>query len=157
MTVATVSCPRCQTAFESGKDPTIRTCTSCDGVLLPRRSLQPLLTRIAEESLQTPDLGDSQPLSLDDSAKSPVGRCPQCNERMECFGYLESSDLVIDSCATCDLIWTDCDELALMAEKHARSMQVCESIYQARLASDESDLAYRARTRIRRSVRRLIR
>jgi len=47
--------------------------------------------------------------------------CPQCGQHMNTFGYMESNLVYVDRCTGCWLIWTDPEEIGVMAIMYART------------------------------------
>lgn len=47
--------------------------------------------------------------------------CPECNRRMDTTGYAGRSDVFIDRCGRCWLVWLDPFEAELMAALYAQA------------------------------------
>jgi Zn-finger nucleic acid-binding protein len=82
--------------------------------------------------------------------------CPQCGSQMENYGYPSSDKVQIDGCANCRLVWTDADELGVMAALHARSKKAHDEVLDRRARNDREAAHFRALLRVRSSFRRLL-
>lgn len=86
---------------------TIRYCGQCRGVLLPRGVFVDVINtrRAFAEGPPTP------PGPVDARELKRVVTCPQCRQPMDVHPYYGPGNIVIDTCARCDVIWLDHGEL----------------------------------------------
>jgi Zn-finger nucleic acid-binding protein len=91
-------------------------CPRCHGVLLPRREMAGVVERLAASLATTV----SPDVEISVSDPGPLGPCPRCVARMEHYGYMGSSKVLIDHCPACDGVWLDASELGAMALMVAR-------------------------------------
>lgn len=73
---------------------------------------------------------------------------------MENYGYLSTSEVLIDGCLKCWLVWTDAEELGVMAAIHARSISSHAETQKLGSGIKDLDAHYRALRRIRRAYQR---
>ena len=152
-TVSTPLCPRCGNPLEACRDDSaLQRCAVCDGALVAQSSLQPLLEELAGE-FSNEDSLDDVILAIPDKGKRV--NCPQCRSPMENYGYLSMDTVHIDGCLTCNVNWTDANELGVMAAIHARSMMGHNEIQTRSHGDEDQDAHFRALRRIRRSFRRM--
>ena len=150
-TVSTLICPRCGNPLEACQSSCImHRCATCDGALVAQSSLQPLLAELAEE-LRSEECLNDVILAIPDKGRHV--NCPKCRLPMENYGYLSTETVHIDGCLNCGVVWTDANELGVMAAIHARSMVAHEEIQERRTGDEDQDLHFRALRRIRRSFR----
>jgi len=150
-TVSTLFCPRCREPLEAcGGGSSIHRCTSCDGALVAQSALQSLLEALAEDLKNEECLND---VILQIPDKGARVNCPQCGSPMENYGYLSSDKVQIDGCSNCSVVWTDTDELGVMAALHARTMTAHDEVQLKRAIDDLEAAHFRALRRIRRSFR----
>ena len=85
----------------------IRYCQRCRGVLMPRPTFGEVMGRrrawASEPSVP--------PAPIDRAELERRVACPSCAARMEVHPYYGPGNVVIDTCAACDLIWLDFGEL----------------------------------------------
>jgi len=93
-------------------------CTACLGALVRQPDLIPLLDSLSEALAK--DMQFDHPIEpvLDHAGKAD---CPRCGQHMHTFGYLGSPIVYADRCTGCALIWTDPEELGVMAALYART------------------------------------
>ena len=152
-TVSTLMCPRCGNPLQACQDDAaMHRCATCDGALVAQSSLQPLLEKLAEDLRGEECLNDVI-LAIPD--KGTQVNCPQCRLPMENYGYLSTDTVYIDGCLNCCVVWTDANELGVMAAIYARSMAGHDDIEQQRAGGDDQDSHFRALRRIRGSFRRM--
>ena len=107
---ATGACPICEKplsqALLDGEHP-VRFCKNCRGVLLPRRSFAAVVEKRRAWATDPP--GPAVPLNRSELDRAI--RCPVCKARMVTHPYYGPGNVVMDSCAACDLAWLDFGEL----------------------------------------------
>jgi Zn-finger nucleic acid-binding protein len=85
----------------------VRYCEQCRGVLVPRaRFVEAVHFRRAWTT--TPP---TPPVPLDKRELDRQVVCPSCRSRMDTHPYYGPGNVVIDTCAACDVIWLDYGEL----------------------------------------------
>ena len=102
-------------ALLDGAHP-VEYCQGCRGVLMPRRTFAEVITRRRAWATAVP----IPPLPLDRAELERRVDCPACSERMEAHPYFGPGNVVIDSCAACELIWLDFGELKQIVDAPGR-------------------------------------
>lgn len=128
-------------------------CPSCQGLLLRRARLIPLLEALTKELKGR--VTASQDLSPAPSG-TPAIDCPSCGKRMEQNGYMGTNLVEIDSCPFCWSLWLDCEELGLMALLYARTELRGEDREREAKAREPSLPGLRRRTEVGPSVRGIL-
>jgi len=106
------ACPVCSQALVKAKIAGIPVlfCTECHGLLVPMNVIPNLIDSLrdkqAQPAVQTP--GDRSELKR-------ALMCPQCRQRMETHFYSGPGNVIVESCATCWLVWLDRGELTRIA------------------------------------------
>jgi Zn-finger nucleic acid-binding protein len=112
-------CPRCGAALATAtldNRHVVQHCEHCRGVLVPRADFADAVTRRRTRAMgpgSTPEPLDPRQLDV----RMP---CPSCGDRMDVHPYFGPGNVVIDSCARCDLIWLDFGELQQITEAPGR-------------------------------------
>lgn len=148
--LSTIACPRCGNSLEANVNSSMHCCIGCDGALVSKSALQPLLTQIAKEFAEDGCLNDVI-VSVPDKCENVD--CPHCNRPMEDSGYHSANKVKLDGCLRCWVVWTDADELAVMAAMHARSMPAHYAVPQQRAKGKGKDAHLAAIQRVRSSYR----
>ena len=106
-------CPVCQAGMDQAvldEDYPVSFCGRCRGVLMPRTTFASVLNKRRAWATGPP----TQPPPLDRRALDRTLSCPSCGMRLTTYPYSGPGNVVIDSCAACDLIWLDFGELRQM-------------------------------------------
>jgi Zn-finger nucleic acid-binding protein len=90
----------------------VQCCTACRGVLLPRATFAHVVQTRRTWAVTPPAV----PLALNRAELERVTGCPACSTRMDTHPYYGPGNVIIDSCAACDLIWLDFGELKQIAD-----------------------------------------
>ncbi len=110
----TRSCPRCAGELQPGEfhGVELHLCQACQGSLVDRRRLTPLLERMTDELVE--EIAPDQRIEAlaDDGGELD---CPLCGSKMEHFGYMGGRDVYIDACNGCNVLWLDPEELGVMS------------------------------------------
>jgi Zn-finger nucleic acid-binding protein len=85
----------------------VRYCRNCRGALLRRTSFAAVVEQRRAWALDTP----GPPIALNRSELDRKVSCPACTRAMETHPYYGPGNVVIDSCASCELVWLDFGEL----------------------------------------------
>jgi len=115
-----MNCPRCSVALDNSEFDGVpmQMCGGCMGALVRQRDLVPLLEKMSAELAREMSFDHTIEPVTDHAGKAD---CPQCGKHMDCFGYMESNLVYADRCSTCWVIWTDPDEIGVMAVLYART------------------------------------
>lgn len=112
-------CPRCgkglTTAMLDNRH-VVQHCEHCRGVLVPRADFADAVTRRRARAAgpgTPPEPLDARQLDM----RIP---CPSCGDRMDVHPYFGPGNVVIDSCARCDVIWLDVGELQQITDAPGR-------------------------------------
>lgn len=113
-----VSCPACSTEMVSAQVDDVRACycQACRGLLLSSPEFRQVVeTRRAQfRGAELP----ARPAHPTEFSRQLA--CPSCHDRMEVHPYYGAGRAIIDSCATCALVWVDCGELANLEQTPGR-------------------------------------
>ena len=108
-------CPLCRAplarALLDGRHA-VQYCEQCRGVLLERAVFA---TAVAGRRARAAGPG-SQPAGLDRKELERRVVCPSCHKMMEVHPYYGPGNVIIDTCAACDLVWLDFGELRQIAD-----------------------------------------
>ena len=85
----------------------VRYCRNCRGALLRRTSFAAVVEQRRAWALDTP----GPPVALNRSELDRKVSCPACTRAMVTHPYYGPGNVVIDSCASCELVWLDFGEL----------------------------------------------
>ena len=115
-----MDCPVCRTPLSERhvQDVRVHLCTGCGGILYTRDTFRQHVARLREsplEQLSTPELLHRKviPQRL---IPSEGKMCPWCNGAMSAFNYGYDSNIILDRCSKCELIWADRDEIVKVAQ-----------------------------------------
>jgi Zn-finger nucleic acid-binding protein len=102
-------CPACGTPLATAMvdEYQVSYCEHCGGMLIPRRSFAEVIRRRrawAAGAAVTPTPPGSREMRRQVS-------CPQCHAAMTVDRYYGPGNIIMDSCAVCDLVWLDSGEL----------------------------------------------
>lgn len=86
---------------------TVEYCEGCRGVLMARRTFADVIVRRRAWASST----SVQPLPIDQTELARRIPCPICGAAMDVHPYYGPGNVVMDSCAACDLVWLDFGEL----------------------------------------------
>lgn len=105
-------CPSCQTPLQSAsvEGAEARYCDQCRGVLLRNEDFGLVVKRRRAESKRPA----SEPLPIDPRELDRNLRCPCCQRPMDTHPYYGPGNVVVDTCATCAVIWLDHGELTMI-------------------------------------------
>ena len=113
------SCPVCSAplakALLDDQHP-VRHCEQCRGVLVPRASFVEIIDARRAFAPGPP----VTPAPLDPRELQRHLVCPHCRGQMDVHPYYGPGNIVIDSCARCDVIWLDFGELKQVADAPGR-------------------------------------
>ena len=107
-----LACPVCNVVLMQaalGKSPLLY-CTKCHGMLIAMMEFESLIDAARTASAPIPAL----PADVHELDRKIA--CPHCRRPMEAHFYINSSNVVMDTCETCCLHWLDHDELARIAQ-----------------------------------------
>jgi Zn-finger nucleic acid-binding protein len=112
-------CPACKTPMAQALlDDTypVHACANCRGVLVPRQAFARAVN--SRRSWASGPPREPRPLNPRDLDRAM--RCPFCAAKMETHPYYGPGNVVIDSCAACDVIWLDAGELRQIVDAPGR-------------------------------------
>jgi hypothetical protein len=119
----------------------IHFCAKCRGLLCSRESFRQYVSVLREselEQLSTAELFDRK--ALPEVLIPAEGKmCPGCGQAMEQFNYAYDSNIILDRCAKCGLIWADRGEIVKVAQ-YVRGNPAIDRFGQA-LADRETERA----------------
>lgn len=104
-----IRCARCNTRFVRGlvDEYLVDYCETCRGLLLSRRDFAELVRR-RRAWAQTPSV---TPEPTDAAELRRTTNCPKCGHLMTTDWYYGPGNVIIDRCASCDVVWLDYGEL----------------------------------------------
>ncbi len=109
------ACPGCHQSLRQAviEDQAALACGECRGVLIAQIAFAELVTRYRQQAAAGPERAPT-PINVEDLHR--VTRCPSCDCVMETHPYYGPGAVVIDTCASCGLIWFDHGELAVIEQ-----------------------------------------
>jgi Zn-finger nucleic acid-binding protein len=128
----------------------VQYCENCRGVLLPRTAFATVVQKRRAWATGQP----SPPVALDRAELERQVSCPSCRSAMATHPYYGPGNVVIDSCATCDLVWLDFGELKQIVAAPGRDRgsreQVLRSVADTRAGAraDDADDDFSSATRV---------
>lgn len=90
----------------------VQYCEQCRGVVMVRASFA---AAVVGRRSQATGRG-VQPAELDRKELERRVTCPSCRKMMDVHPYFGPGNVIIDTCATCDLVWLDFGELKQIAD-----------------------------------------
>lgn len=116
-------CARCTVPLAAAQldgEQAVHCCAACRGILLPRAAFAHVVQTRRTWATSPP----VTPLPMQPSELDRAIRCPRCAQRMETHPYYGPGNVIIDSCAACDLVWLDFGELAQISDAPGRDRGV---------------------------------
>jgi len=113
-----LTCPTCREMLRSAtaEGCGLLQCRGCSGLLLTQDDFA-LLVRTRRAAREEPP---AEPTPLNAEELKREVRCPVCRKRMETHPYYGPGNAVIDSCASCKVVWLDCGELTAIERAPGR-------------------------------------
>ena len=113
-------CPVCATAMaqallEDDSQP-IDFCARCRGILLPRASFAAATQKRRAWATSVP----AEPVRLNRDELRRQLACPKCGRTFDTYPHSGPGNVVIDSCARCDLVWLDFGEIRQIVDAPGR-------------------------------------
>ena len=112
-------CPICRTNLSSAvldERHAVQYCPTCRGVLMARGTFADVVQQRRAWATEGP--AAPVPLRRDELVRE--ANCPQCGVRLQTHPYYGPGNVVIDSCAACDVIWLDFGELKQIVDAPGR-------------------------------------
>lgn len=97
----------CELQFAMIKGLKVAACPQCQGVLVQRRELGPLIARCRSAWKQL----DVAVAPMDATELDIDSHCPACGNLMETFAYAGPGSIAVDACSSCNMTWLDGGEL----------------------------------------------
>lgn len=113
------ACPACKRTLSSAlldEAHAVHYCTNCRGVLVSRGTFADVVRVRRAWATGTP----TRPIPPEESEFARRVHCPICSHALETHPYFGPGNVVIDSCATCDVIWLDFGELKQIVDAPGR-------------------------------------
>jgi Zn-finger nucleic acid-binding protein len=104
-------CPLCEAPLAKSLldgHHAVQYCERCRGVVLERAAFASAVT--ARRARATGP-GSPPPAGLDSRELERRVKCPACRKMMDVHPYYGPGNVIIDTCATCNLVWLDFGEL----------------------------------------------
>ena len=112
-------CPVCAIAMAQalldGEHP-IDFCARCRGILLPRTSFAMVTQKRRAWAASVP--AEPVPLNRDELRRRLA--CPTCGRTFDTYAHSGPGNVVIDSCARCDVVWLDFGEMRQIVDAPGR-------------------------------------
>ena len=112
-------CPICRTTLSSAvldETHAIHYCQTCRGALMARGTFADVVQSRRAWATEPP--GPPVPLRQDELTRKV--KCPKCGALLNTHPYYGPGNVVIDSCAACDVIWVDFGELKQIVDAPGR-------------------------------------
>jgi membrane associated rhomboid family serine protease/Zn-finger nucleic acid-binding protein len=141
-----MQCPVCKVTLTEREvaGAALQFCSNCGGLLCPRDTFRQYLAALQQsplDELTTSELLGRKavpPFLLPPEAKS----CPGCGEAMASFNYAYDSNIILDRCSNCNLIWADRDEIIKVAQ-YVKSNPTVEKLGKALAGLEEESATFR--------------
>jgi Zn-finger nucleic acid-binding protein len=105
-------CPACKARLATAildEAHSVQYCANCRGALLSREMRRAWATTLPAE-----------PVALERDELNRVVSCPRCASQLATHPYYGPGNVVIDTCATCDVVWLDFGELKQIVDAPGR-------------------------------------
>lgn len=116
---ASPPCPACaeplRSALLDDAHP-VHVCSTCRGVLIPRATFAGIIMVRRAWASNPPAAAEP----LDRQALDRERKCPTCRERLATHPYYGPGNVVIDTCAVCEVVWLDFGELRQIVDAPGR-------------------------------------
>jgi Zn-finger nucleic acid-binding protein len=112
-------CPICRTTLSSSvldETHAAHYCKTCRGVLMGRGTFADVVQ--SRRAWATNPPGAPVPLRQDELTRKV--NCPKCSAQLTTHPYYGPGNVVIDGCATCDVVWVDFGELQQIVDAPGR-------------------------------------
>ena len=112
-------CPACKARLATAildESHSVQYCANCRGALMSRETFADVVS-LRRGWATTPP---AEPIPLEREELNRVVNCPRCASRLETHPYYGPGNVVIDSCASCDVVWLDFGELKQIAAAPGR-------------------------------------
>jgi len=115
-----MNCPVCKSALVEREvgGISLHFCPKCGGTSCTREAFRECISVLQESSLKelsTAELLDRKPVSQ--WQVRPEGKaCPECGGVMAPFNYAYDSNIILDRCSRCELVWADGGEVTKVAQ-----------------------------------------
>lgn len=120
---AALPCPICKTTLAAAtldEAHAVHYCQTCRGVLLARGAFADVIQHRRSYASEPP----APPVPLQKQELTREITCPKCQARLNTHPYYGPGNVVIDSCATCDVVWLDFGELKQIVDAPGRDRGV---------------------------------
>ncbi|NQT81409.1 rhomboid family intramembrane serine protease [bacterium] len=115
-----MDCPVCRVPLTKREveGVLVHFCPGCGGLLCAKETFRQYISALRDSSLQelsTAELFDRK--AVPQTRIQPEGKmCPECGEAMAPFNYAYDSNIILDRCSECGLIWADRGEIVKVAQ-----------------------------------------
>jgi Zn-finger nucleic acid-binding protein len=134
-----LNCAVCQQALASAmldESFPVHYCRNCRGVLIPRSNFATVVQKRRAWAVGQP--GPIVPIDKTELDRKVA--CPVCQARMITHPYYGPGNVVLDNCASCDLIWLDFGELKQIVAAPGRDRGSREQVMRATADTPARDL-----------------
>jgi Zn-finger nucleic acid-binding protein len=112
-------CPVCKARLATAildESHSVQYCSTCRGALMSRDTFADVVTMRRAWATTPP----SEPVVLQREELERAVSCPRCSSQLATHPYYGPGNVVIDSCATCDVVWLDFGELKQIVDAPGR-------------------------------------
>jgi Zn-finger nucleic acid-binding protein len=113
------ACPICKVRLASAvldEAHAVQYCGMCRGVLMDRNTFADVVQHRRAWATDPP----APPVPLRQEELTRQINCPKCGARLETHPYYGPGNVVMDGCATCDVVWLDFGELKQIVDAPGR-------------------------------------
>lgn len=131
-------CPICNSHLTSAtiEGYSISFCNTCRGFLTTNAEFSEILFRRRSQVANQPDVSRT----FDPAELKRRIACPKCRKKMDTHPYGGGGNVVIDTCARCQLIWFDARELEVLARHRPQTVTLGQSKHWVENCANESNL-----------------
>jgi Zn-finger nucleic acid-binding protein len=117
-----MACPLCHGELVAAMvaETQVACCRRCRGILANRLAFGAVVGYLRSRATTPP----TPPRPVDHAQLARRLPCPQCGRAMDVHPYYGPGNIVIDTCAACELLWLDHGELASVIDAPGRDRRV---------------------------------
>jgi Zn-finger nucleic acid-binding protein len=112
-------CPACKARLATAildESHSVQYCGNCRGALMSRETFADVVNLRRAWSTTPP----AEPRALERAELNRVVSCPRCASQLATHPYYGPGNVVIDTCANCDVVWLDFGELKQIVDAPGR-------------------------------------
>jgi membrane associated rhomboid family serine protease/Zn-finger nucleic acid-binding protein len=141
-----MNCPACNSPLTECEISGVLAhfCSSCGGRLHTTAAFREYICALQDSSLEGLPMADLLHRRAVPPHRIPRQErtCPQCGQPLRQFNYAYDSNIILDRCSPCDLIWADRDEMRKVAQ-YVKGHPTLDKLGKALAGFEEERAAFR--------------